>query len=208
MQVSKKSSIEIYVKEVKRMKYFLITIGIIAFIGFMLFTWIAGSYNNLVTLRNEGQTQQAQIETQLQRRFDLVPNLVATVKGGMAQERAVFKAIADARTKYAGAKSGTPDKLEAGSEYQSAIARLLVVMENYPQLRSLDTVQDLMVQLEGSENRISVARQRYNEAVRDYNRVRQTFPTNILAGMFNFEVLPLFQSVEGAEKAPKVNFAQ
>lgn len=188
------------------MKYFLITLGIIVVIGLMIFSWIAGSYNTLVTLRNEGQTQQAQIETQLQRRFDLVPNLVATVKGGMLQEQVVFKAIADARTRYAGAKSGTPDKLEAASEYQSAIARLLVIMENYPQLRSLDTVQDLMVQLEGTENRISVARQRYNESVRDYNHARQTFPTNIIAGMFNFEVLPLFESVGGAEKAPKVDF--
>ena len=188
------------------MKYFLITIGIVALIGFIFLSWVAGSYNSLVTLRNEAQTQQAQIETQLQRRFDLVPNLVATVKGGMVQEQVVFKAIADARTKYAGAKSGTPDKLEAASDYQSAIARLLVIIENYPQLRSIDTVQDLMVQLEGSENRISVARQRYNESIRDYNRARQTFPTNIIAGMFNFEVLSLFQNVEGAEKAPKVDF--
>lgn len=188
------------------MKYFLITIGIVAFIGLMLFSWVTGSYNNLVTLRNEAQTQQAQIETQLQRRFDLVPNLVATVKGGMVQEQVVFKAIADARTKYAGAKSGTSDKLAAGSDYQSAIARLLVIMENYPQLRSLDTVRDLMVQLEGSENRISVARQRYNESIRDYNRARQTFPTNIIAGIFNFKVLPLFESVGGAETPPKVDF--
>ena len=166
---------------------------------------MTGTYNSLITQRTEVQTQQSQIETQLQRRFDLVPNLVESVKGAMVQEQEVFKAIADARTKYAGAKSGTPDKLEAASEYQSAIARLLVVMENYPQLRSIDTVRDLMVQLEGTENRISVARQRYNESTQVYNRNLQTFPSNLIGGMFKFEKGLFFEGVKGSEVAPKVN---
>ena len=185
-------------------KFWIFLIGLLIF-GFVIFSWITGTYNGLVTQRTEVQTQQAQIETQLQRRFDLVPNLVESVKGAMSQEQAVFKAIADARTKYAGAKSGTPDKLEAASEYQSAIARLLVIMENYPQLRSIDTVRDLMVQLEGTENRISVARQRYNESIQVYNRSLQTFPSNLIAGMFNFEKGLFFEGVEGSEVAPKVN---
>lgn len=183
------------------MKYFLISLGII---GVMVLSFIAESYNSLVALRNEAQTQQAQIETQLQRRFDLVPNLVGSVKGAMKQEQAVFKAIADARTHYAGAPSGSPEKIQAGQQYEGALARLLVVMENYPQLKSIDTVQDLMVSLEGTENRISVARQRYNESVRDYNQARLSFPTNIIAGMFNFAALPLFQSTDGAGVPPKV----
>ncbi len=182
------------------MKYFLITFGVI----FVLALWVMGSYNRLVNLQTEAQTQQAQIEAQLQRRFDLVPNLVATVKGAMNQEQAVFKAIADARTRYAGAAAGTPAKVEAANQYEGALARLLVVMENYPQLKSIDRVQDLMVSLEGTENRISVARQRYNESVRDYNRATRTFPSSIFAGMFNFEQLPLFEAQSGAGTAPKV----
>src|SRR5947209_19083576 len=138
------------------MKYFLITLGIIGFIILMFLSWIIGSYNHLVQLHIEAQTLQAQIETQLQRRFDLVPNLVGAVKGAMSQEQAVFKAIANARTQYAGAKPGTPDKIAAASNYESAIGRLLVVMENYPELKSINTVQDLMTELEGTENRISV----------------------------------------------------
>ena len=179
-------------------------IGLLLF-GFVMFSWVAGTYNGLITQRTEVQTQQSQIETQLQRRFDLVPNLVESVKSAMAQEQAVFKAIADARTKYAGAKSGTPDKVEAASEYQSAIARLLVVIENYPILKSIDTVTNLMSQLEGTENRISVSRQRFNESVQVYNRNLQTFPSNLIAGMFNFEKGLFFEGKEGSEIAPKVN---
>ena len=123
----------------------------------------------------------------------------------MVQEQAVFKAIADARTKYAGAKSGTPDKLEAAAEYQSALARLLVIIENYPVLKSVDTVTNLMSQLEGTENRISVSRQRFNESVQVYNRSLQTFPSNLIGGMFNFEKGLFFEGVEGSEVAPKVD---
>lgn len=188
------------------MKYFLITLGIIGVIVLMFIGWIIGSYNGLVQLQNEAQTQQAQIETQLQRRFDLVPNLVSSVQGAMSQEQAVFKAIADARTRYAGAPSGTPEKIDAANQYESALSRLLVIMENYPQLRSIDRVQDLMVSLEGSENRISVARQRYNESVRDYNLRRRSFPTMIIAGIMGFQEMKLFEAQTGAENAPKVEF--
>ena len=185
-------------------KFYIFLIGLLIF-GFVIFGWVTGTYNGLITQRTEVQTQQAQIETQLQRRFDLVPNLVESVKGAMVQEQAVFKAIADARTKYAGAKSGTPDKLEAAAEYQSALARLLVIIENYPVLKSVDTVTNLMSQLEGTENRISVSRQRFNESVQVYNRSLQTFPSNLIGGMFNFEKGLFFEGVEGSEVAPKVD---
>ena len=185
-------------------KFWMFLIGVLLF-GFVIFGWVTGTYNGLISQRTEVQTQQAQIETQLQRRFDLVPNLVESVKGAMVQEQEVFKAIADARTKYAGAKSGTPDKLEAASEYQSALARLLVIIENYPVLKSVDTVTNLMSQLEGTENRISVSRQRFNESVQVYNRNLQTFPSNLIGGMFNFEKGLFFEGAEGSEVAPKVD---
>jgi LemA protein len=185
-----------------------IFLAIIVFIALSIGGWVVGKYNGLITLRVDTQTQQGQIETQLQRRFDLVPNLVSSVKGAMAQEQAVFKAIADARTKYAGVPAGSSDKLAAGQQYESAIARLLVVMENYPELKSIPVVQDLMTQLEGSENRISVARQRYNESSQTYNRTLQSFPTNIIGGMFGFRDAVFFKGVEGSQVAPTVDFTK
>lgn len=187
------------------MKYFLMAIGGFFLFIFIVFSSLAGFYNSLVTQRTEVQTQRAQIEAQLQRRFDLVPSLVGAVKGAMKQEQKVFQAIADARTHYAGAQAGSQDKLNAANQYDSAISRLLVVMENYPQLKSIDTVQNLMVQLEGTENRISVARQRYNESVQPYNNSVQYFPGSLLANMFGFTKEPMFQGVAGSEKAPVVN---
>lgn len=186
----------------------LIIVGFVLLVGLSILGWVAGQYNGLVGLRVETQTQQAQVETQLQRRFDLIPNLVGAVKGAMAQEQAVFKAIADARTKYAGTQSGTPEKVEAGNQYESAIGRLLLVMENYPVLQSTDTVKDLMDSLEGSENRISVARQRYNESAQAYNQRLQSFPTNMIGGMLGFKEAVFFKGVEGSETAPTVDFTK
>lgn len=188
------------------MKIFASVLAVVLLLLVVIVSTIVGAYNSLVGQREQSRTEFANIETQLQRRFDLVPNLVESVKGAMTQEQSVFKAIADARTKYAGAKSGTPDKLEAASDYQSAIARLLVVMENYPILKSIDTVQDLMTQLEGTENRISVARQRYNETIQVYNQHLQSFPTNILNLMWSFEQMKRFEAVSEAQTVPKVNF--
>lgn len=188
------------------MKYFLIGLAGFFLVLLMIFSWFVGTYNGLVAKRLEVQTQQGQIETQLQRRFDLVPNLVGAVKGAMKQEQAIFKAIADARTHYAGAASGTPDKLQAANQYEGALARLLVVIENYPQLKSVDIVRDLLVQLEGTENRISVARQRYNEAVQSYNFIVQRFPSSIVASFGGFKEAVFFKGETDSEKAPKVNF--
>ncbi|OGY68054.1 MAG: LemA family protein [Candidatus Zambryskibacteria bacterium RIFCSPLOWO2_01_FULL_45_43] len=162
-------------------------------------------YNSLVGKNETVDGQWAQVESQYQRRFDLIPNLVESVKGSMKQEQAVFTAIADARTKYSGA--GTIDaKAKAAGEVESAFARLLAVMENYPQLKSSENVQTLMVQIEGTENRVSVERQRFNDAVRALNVAVKAFPSNIVAKLFGFGERAYFEAVEAAAEAPKVNF--
>lgn len=185
-------------------------VGMFIGIGIVLLILIVvgslwGTYNSLVTKSQQIDGQWAQVETQYQRRFDLIPNLVNSVKGIMTQEQTVFNAIAEARSKYAGA--ATPDaKAAAGGEVETALARLLVVMENYPQLRSIEAVTQLMDELAGTENRINVERRRYNDDVRDYNTAIKKFPTNFLAGAFNFDERNYFESVSGADTVPKVEF--
>lgn len=166
---------------------------------------IFGSYNSLVALDESVNTQWANVESKLQRRFDLIPNLVESVKGAMAQEKEVFTAIADARSKMAGAQS-TSEKVEASNQLEGALGRLLVVVENYPELKSNQNVTALMDELAGTENRISVERDRYNEVVKSYNSAIRKFPKNIMAGMFGFEKRPYFQATEGADQAPQVKF--
>ncbi|KKR07905.1 MAG: lemA protein [Parcubacteria group bacterium GW2011_GWC2_39_14] len=166
--------------------------------------WVVGFYNSVINLNESVDNQWAQVETQYQRRFDLIPNLVASVKGVLTQEQTVFGDIADARTKYAGATT-VNDKVGAATQVESALARLLVIMENYPVLKSNETVQALMVQLEGTENRISVERKRFNDIVKLYNVKIKTFPSNILAKVFGFDVRNFFEAVEGSEKAPTVD---
>ncbi len=167
--------------------------------------YVASFYNGFVR-GNEGvDAQWAQVEGQYQRRFDLIPNLVNSVKGAMQQEQQVFDSIAEARTRYAGA--GTPnEKAAAAGQVESALARLLVVMENYPQLRSVETVQGLMAELAGTENRISVERGRYNEMVRDFNVTVKTFPGSLAAKLFGFDARTMFEAAEGAAQAPNVQF--
>lgn len=191
-------------KHIKGLEIFII-LGVLAFIVVGFWSFFAGTYNGLATKREVYETALSDIETQEQRRFDLVPQLVGATRGTLNQEQEVFGAIAEARTQYAGSKSGTPDRFEAAADYQSALARLMVIIENYPQLRSNDTIRDLMVQIEGTENRISVARQRYNEVVRDYNTTLVRFPTNIVGGIFGFEQALLFEGQEGSENAPVVD---
>lgn len=169
----------------------------------VLYIW--SSYNNLVTLNEGVSTAWSQVETQYQRRLDLIPNLVESVKGVMKQETSVFTALADARTKYGGA-TNVNDKVKAGNEIETALGRLLVVMEAYPQLKSSETVQTLMSQLEGAENRVSVKRERFNENIRVYNLAVKRFPGSMVAGIFGFADRPYFESVKGAETAPSVKF--
>jgi LemA protein len=166
--------------------------------------WFWSSYNSLITA-NEGVDQQwAQVEVQYQRRFDLIPNLVASVKGAMGQEQKVFGDLEAARANYSGANT-TNAKAEAATEVEGALSHLLVIMENYPQLKSIDAVQTLMVQLEGTENRVSVERGRYNDQVQAYNVLIKRFPMSLMASMFNYSEKAYFQVTPGASVAPTVD---
>jgi LemA protein len=182
-----------------------IAAAIVIAVALVLYGGFAGTYNRLVQSNQQVSAAQAEVETQLQRRFDLIPNLVESTKGILAQERAVFGAIAEARTRYAGTTPGTPDRVDAANQYESAIARLLVVVENYPVLRSNETVQGLMRELASTENQVAYARRGYNQAVQAYNTTVQTFPTNLVAPAFGFRPRPYFQAQPGAEQAPRVN---
>lgn len=166
------------------------------------------SYNRFVSQEEAIKSQWAQVENQLQRRNDLIPNLVETVKGIAQQERDVFGQIADSRAKLAGAT--TPEQtIQAANEQSAALSRLLVIVENYPQLRSNEQFARLMDELSGTENRIAVERMRYNEAVQAYNTSRRQFPANITAAIFGFKGdYPLFTAPESAKVAPKVDFTR
>lgn len=166
--------------------------------------WVISMYNSFVKLNAAVDTQWAQVETQYQRRFDLIPNLVNSVKGILTQEQTVFGDIAKARTQYSGAKN-VDEKVAAANELDGAFSRLLVIVENYPQLKSSENVKDLMTQLEGAENRVSVERGRFNDSVKAMNIAVQTFPGNVFANIFGFKTRVLFQAAQGAETAPKVN---
>lgn len=173
----------------------LVLVGIWSFVGF----------NNLVTLNENADAQWAKVETQYQRRLDLIPNLVNSVKGLMNQEKEVFLGIAEARTRYSSAV--TPDqKAAAATQVESSLGRLLVILENYPDLKSSGAVRDLMAQLEGTENRVSVERTRFNDTVLAYNTSIKKFPRNLVAGLFGFHVRNYFKAATGAETAPTVNF--
>jgi LemA protein len=165
------------------------------------------SYNRFVSQEEAVKAQWAQVENQLQRRNDLIPNLVETTKGFAAQERDIFTAIAESRARLAGAQT-TDQKIQAANEQSSALARLLVVVENYPQLRSSETFARLMDELSGTENRIAVERMRYNERVQEYNTSRRSFPANITAAIFSFDEYPLFTVPESAKVVPKVDFGR
>src|SRR5687767_9065747 len=164
------------------------------------------SYNRFVSQEEAIKAQQAQVDNQLMRRNDLIPNLVEATKGFAQQERDVFQAIADSRAKLAGA--GTPEqKMAAANEQSSALSRLLVVVENYPTLKSDATFARLMDELAGTENRIAVERMRYNERVQEYNTSRRQFPANITASIFGFKGdYKLFQAPPEAKGVPKVDF--
>ncbi|MAG44415.1 LemA family protein [bacterium] len=180
------------------------TIIIVAIITVLLLIFIAypwGTYNSLVRAQESIKAQWQQVETQYQRRFDLIPNLVNSVKGIMEQEKEIFGNLAEARSKYAGAPSA-----ENASGVESALSRLLLIMENYPELRSAETVSGLMAELAGTENRVAIERRRYNEKVESYNKSIKIFPKNILANIFGFSEESYFESAEGADIVPNVEF--
>lgn len=164
--------------------------------------------NNLVDLQEDVNMQKAQIETQLQRRNDLIPNLVSTVKGYASHEEEVFTEIANARAKLAGSiESGNIDEISsANASLDSALGKLLAISEAYPELKANEQFTALMDELAGTENRISVARQYYNEKVSAYNRKVQHLPTNFVATIFGFSPMPYFEASEVAHEVPTVNF--
>lgn len=184
------------------MKTLWIVVGAIVLLGFFGVT----QYNGMVG-RQESVTQAwAQVENVLQRRADLIPNLVETVKGYAKHEKDVFTALADARAKLGGART-VPEKIEAHEGLGSALSRLLVVMENYPQLKANENFHKLQDELSGTENRITVERMRYNQAIQTYNISVKRFPGNLIAGMFGFQANDAyFKAAEAAKEVPKVKF--
>ncbi len=165
------------------------------------------SYNRFVSQEEAINAQWAQVENQLQRRNDLIPNLVETVKGYATHEEGVFKDIADSRSKLLSAKS--PDEtIAAANQQTSALGRLLVVVENYPNLKANEQFNGLMDELSGTENRIAVERMRYNERVQEYETSRRQFPSNLTAKLFGFKEHPFFTAPPEARQAPKVNFSK
>jgi len=165
------------------------------------------SYNKFTSQEEAIKAQWAQVENQLQRRNDLIPNLVETTKGYAQQEKDVYGAIADARAKMAGAQTPS-DKIAAANAETSALGRLFVVVENYPQLKSNETFARLMDELAGTENRLSTERMRYNDRVREYDTARRQFPANLTAKMFGFKEYPYFEAPADAKAVPKVDFSK
>ena len=188
----------------------IVVLGILA----IIVLWVANVYNAFVAAEEEVESAWAQVENQYQRRSDLVPNLVATVKGYAAHEQETLEGVVEARAKATqitiDPTNATPEQLAAfqaaQGELSQALGRLLAVAENYPDLKANENFRDLQSQLEGTENRIAVARQLFNESARKFNTAIRRFPNNIIAGICGFEKKPYFEAEEGANKAPKVEF--
>ncbi|MCL5808926.1 MAG: LemA family protein [Deltaproteobacteria bacterium] len=186
-------------------KIMLIAVIIILVLAGSLYSFFKGTYNQFVTLDESVKSSWAQVENQLQRRYDLVPNLVETVKGYAKQEKDVLVEVTNARARVGGATT-VPDKISANNELSGALSRLLVVVEQYPDLKSNQNFLRLQDELAGTENRISVERRRYNEAVQAYNVAIRSFPANLLAGMYGFEKGSFFEAPAAAKTAPQVKF--
>lgn len=184
--------------------WLLAALGALIFIFMIIALTVATQYNRMVTLRESIDGAWAQVDNQLQRRNDLIPNLVNSTKGYMTHEREIFIHIADARAKLAGA-TDIPEKIKAARQLDTALGRLLVIMENYPDLKADRTVARLMDELSGTENRIAVERRRYNETVKQYNTVIQRFPTVIFASIFGFQKGTYYEVEESARQVPEVN---
>ena len=177
----------------------------LALVGLMALPLAGCSYNRFVGQEEAIKAAWAQVENQLQRRNDLIPNLVSTVQGYAAHEREVFQAVAESRTRLAGAK--TPEEtISAANAQSSALSRLLAIVENYPQLKANEQFNRLMDELAGTENRIAVERMRYNERVQAYNTLRRQFPSNVTAALFGFKEHAFFKAPPEAKAVPKVDF--
>jgi LemA protein len=198
------------------MKKLLIVVGVIFVIVIIFYSFFAGKYNTMVSLQEDIPKQWAQVETQYQRRADLIPNLVNTVKGYANFEQETLTKVVEARAKATSVTIDptniTPQALQQFQEAQnglsSALSRLLVTVEKYPDLKANQNFLDLQAQLEGTENRIAVARTRFNEVVGPYNVYIKSFPNNMLAGMYGFTPKGYFEAAKGSENAPTVDFSK
>lgn len=191
----------------KKIPGWLIAVGVVLVLGF----WLMSSYNGLISAEGEVQKTWAQVETEYQRRADLIPSLVETVQGAADFEQSTLVEVTEARTKWMETSedpnASIEDQIASSQAFDSALSRLLVTVESYPTLTATEGFQTFQAQLEGTENRITVARMDYNNMAGDYNIKIRRFPTKLLASMFGFEESPLFESEEGAEDAPDVDFS-
>jgi LemA protein len=186
-------------------KKILIVVAVIAVLVIAVYSIFAGNYNKFVQMDVGIKAAWSQVENQLQRRYDLIPNLVETVKGYAKQEKDVLVEVTNARSKVGGAGT-VPDKIAANNQLSGALSRLMVVVERYPDLKSNQNFMKLQDELAGTENRIAVERMRYNDAVKIYNESIRTFPANFVAGMFGFKEAAFFKVEEAAKVVPKVKF--
>lgn len=182
-------------------KSWLILIAVVIVLG----AWVVSGYNGLVGMDEGVNNKLAQVQTQLQRRNDLIPNLVSTVKGYASHEQAAIQAVSDARAKLGGART-VEEMSQADGELSNALSRLLMITENYPNLKADQNFRALQDELAGTENRIAVARKDYNDEVNAYNSKVRTFPTSLYAGILGFQQKPYFQADQSAQAAPKVQF--
>ena len=192
----------------------LIIVGFLVLVGFGIVSWGTKVYNGMVTMQESVTSQWGNVETAYQRRSDLIPNFVNTVKGAANFEQTTLTQVIEARAK-ATSVTIDPTKMtaenmqqfqQAQGQVSSSLSRLMVVVEQYPELKATQNFRDLQVELEGTENRISVERRKFNEVAQVYNTNIRRFPQNFLAGMFGFQVKPYFEATEGADKAPEVKF--
>lgn len=196
------------------MKKGYIVLIVIAIIALSIFFWFRGSYNGMVQMSENVSEQWSNVENQYQRRLDLIPNLVSTVKGYAAHEEKTLTDVVNARAKatqtqinFDNLNEATMKKLnQTQGELSSALSRLMAISESYPDLKANQNFLELQAQLEGTENRIAVERRKFNEIVRNYNAYIRKFPKNLIAGMFGFHTKPYFEANSGAENAPKVEF--
>ena len=187
-----------------RVKSWMVIVAIVV----VLILWFFGTYNGLISLSSKVDAQWANVESQYQRRIDLIPNLVSTVKGYAKHEENIFTEITELRSRWQDAKSSNNinAEIQTINQVEGALSRLLVVVEAYPDLKASQNFLSLQDELAGTENRIAVERMRYNEAVRGYNIKIKRIPAAIVANILNFESRPYFEAEEGAEQAPQVNF--
>jgi LemA protein len=188
-----------------KLLWIIVPLAVILIIAGSFFSWYIGARNTLITADENIEASWAEVENQLQRRSDLIPNIVATVKGFASHEKEVFSNIAEARSRLAGA-STVSEKAAGNSQLQGALSRLLVIVENYPQLKSDKNFLKLQDELSGTENRLTVARKRYNDQVKTFNTKIRVFPGSIIAGSMGFEKREYFEVAESAKEVPKVEF--